>query len=173
MRKRGLAFFILLAVAAAGLVWSLREVFPRSVQEVEGVRIKRGTLELTLPVTGIFETRTGELAFAAPGRLTTVAAREGDAVSAGTLIAAVDEDESRAAADQAEDALRAAEREAERAAAAVGSARRPVDQEAGAYRGAKGARARRRAGPQQGELQQADGTVEVAHAALEEARRAL
>src|SRR3989304_1513109 len=78
MRKRGLAFFILLAVAAAGLVWSLREVFPRSVQEVEGVRIKRGTLELTLPVTGIFETRTVELAFDAPGRLTTVAVRGGD-----------------------------------------------------------------------------------------------
>ena len=173
MRKRGLAFFILLAVAAAGLVWSLREVFPRSVQEVEGVRIKRGTLELTLPVTGIFETRTVELAFDAPGRLTTVAVREGDAVSAGTLIAAVDEDEARAAADQAEDALRAAEREAERAAAAVESARRQVDQAQAAYRGAQAALAQLRAGPQPGELQQADGAVEVARAALEEARRAL
>ena len=130
MRKRGLAFFILLAVAAAGLVWSFREVFPRSVQEVEGVRIKRGTLELTLPVTGIFETRTVELAFDAPGRLTTVAVREGDAVSAGTLIAAVDEDEARAAADQAEDALRAVEGEAERAGAAGGSARPPGEQAA-------------------------------------------
>src|SRR3989304_1158307 len=143
MRKRGLAFFILLAVAAVGLVWSFREVFPRSVQEVEGVRIKRGTLELTLPVTGIFETRTVELAFDAPGRLTTVAVREGDAVSAGTLIAAVDEDEARAAAGPAGGALRA-----------VG----------GGGRGAA---------PQPGELQQADGAVEVARAALEEARRAL
>jgi len=173
MRKRGLAFFILLAVAAAGLVWSFREVFPRSVQEVEGVRIKRGTLELTLPVTGIFETRTVELAFDAPGRLTTVAVREGDAVPAGTLIAAVDDDEARAAADQAEDALRAAEREAERAAAAVESARRQVDQAQAAYRGAQAALAQLRAGPQPGELQQADGAVEVARAALEEARRAL
>src|SRR3970282_3003865 len=96
MRKRGLAFFILLAVAAAGLVWSFREVFPRSVQEVEGVRIKRGTLELTLPVNGIFETRTVVLVFHAPGRLTTVSVREGDAGSAGTTIAAVDEDAARA-----------------------------------------------------------------------------
>lgn len=173
MRRRGLAFFILLAVAAAGLVWSLREVFPRPVLEVEGVRIKRGTLEITLPVAGIFETRTVELAFDAPGRLTTVPVREGEAVSAGVLIAAVDEEDARAAADQAEDSLRAAARDAERADAAAELARRQVDQAEAVYRGAQAALAQLRAGPQPEELQQAEAAVEGARAALEEAQRAL
>src|SRR3972149_260418 len=52
-------------------------------------------------------------------------------------------------------------------------ARRRVDQAQASSRGAQAALAQLRAGPQPGELQQADGAVEVARAALEEARRTL
>ncbi len=171
--RRGLAFFILLAAAVTGLVWSIRAVFPRSVQEVEAVRVRRGTLEITLPVTGIFETRTADLAFDGPGRLTAVTVVEGGSVRAGALVAAVEAGELRAGLAQAEDARQAADREVERVQASVDAARRQRDQAEFAYRAARATLAQVEAGPRPGELAQVQAAVDAARAALEEARRTL
>jgi HlyD family secretion protein len=173
MRRRGLALLLLLAAATAGMIWSYRAVFPRSIEEVEAVQIRRGRLDLTIPVTGIFETRTVEVAFDIPGRLREVAVGEGEAVAAGALIAAVDREEARAAVAQAQEALHAAEREAERGARAVEAARRQADQAQAAYRTAQANAAQVRAGPREGEIRQAEAAASAARAALEEARRAL
>lgn len=173
MRKRGVAFFLLLAVAAAGLVWSLRVVFPSSVVEVEAVRVRRGTLEVTLPVAGAFEARTVDLSFDAPGRLETVDVHEGQTVVAGALLATVNAQEARAGTDQAAEAVRAAERESERAAAAVDAATRQAQQAQFALRTARATLAQLRAAPQPGELRQADAAVDAARSAVEEARRTL
>ena len=173
MRSRGLVALVVLAAAAGGLVWSLRQVFPRPISEVEGARIRRGTLEVVLPVTGIFETQTVELAFDLPGRLARVAASEGQPVSTGALIAAVEEDEARAAVDQAEAGLRVAAQEAARAEAAVDAAVRQAEQSRAAVHAARAALAQLRAGPRPDELRGADAAVQSARAALEEARRSL
>ncbi|MDQ7848688.1 MAG: efflux RND transporter periplasmic adaptor subunit [Armatimonadota bacterium] len=173
MRRRGLVLFVLLAAAAGGLIWSLRQVFPRPLTEVEGARIGRGPLEVMLPVTGIFETRTLELTFDLPGRLARVAVAEGQSVSAGALIATVEEDELLAAVDQAEAGLRVADEEAARAAAAVDATKRQAEQARAAVRAATAALAQLQAGPRPDELRQADAAVESARAALEEARRSL
>ncbi len=173
MGRRGLVLFVVLAAAIGGLVWSLRQVFPRPLTEVEGARIRRGALEVTLPVTGIFETQTVELAFDLPGRLARVAVAEGQPVSAGDLIATVEEDELRAAVDQAAAGLRVASEEAVRAAAAVDAAARQAEQARAAVRAATASLAQLQAGPRPDELRQADAAVESARAALEEARRAL
>lgn len=173
MGRRGLVLFVVLAAAIGGLVWSLRQVFPRPLTEVEGARVRRGALEVTLPVTGIFETQTVELAFDLPGRLARVAVAEGQSVSADDLIATVEEDELQAAVDQAAAGLRVVTEEAVRAAAAVDAAARQADQARAAVRAATAALAQLQAGPRPDELRQADAAVESARAALEEARRSL
>lgn len=173
MRRRGIAFFILLAAAAGGLLWSLGIVFPRQPLEVDGARIKRGTLEITLPVNGIFETRSVDLSFDVPGRLADVRVSEGDAIRRGALIASVDDGEVRAATEQALAAALAAEREGGRAGAAVEAARRQAEGAESAHRAAQATLRQVRAGPRPEELQQAEAAVEAARAALDEAQRNL
>jgi HlyD family secretion protein len=167
------AFLILLVAAVAGLAWSLRTIFPRPVQEVEAFRVRRGSLEITLPLVGVFEARTVEMAFDGPGRLASVAVSEGQAVRAGALIAAVEAQELQAAVHQAAGALRAARADAERAAAAQEAAHRQANQAESAYRAAQAALAQVQAGPRAGELQQAEAAVDAAKAAVEESRALL
>jgi HlyD family secretion protein len=173
MRRRGLAFLILLAAAAGGLAWSISAIFPDAPEEVDAARVRRGTLEITLPVNGIVETRSVELGFETPGRLTALSVREGQAVVAGALLATVDDTELRALAVQADAAAIAAGREAARAQAAVETARQQAAQAGFAARAARATLAQVRAGPRPAELAQAEAAVAAAQAALDEARRAL
>jgi HlyD family secretion protein len=173
MRRRGLAFLILLAAAAGGLMWSLSALFPGAPEEIDAAQVRRGTLEITLPLSGIVETRSVELGFEIPGRLATLSVPEGQAVTAGALLATVDDTELRALAAQADAAATAAGREAARAQAAVETSRRQAAQSDFAARAARAALAQVRAGPRPADLAQAEAAVAAAQAALDEARRAL
>jgi len=173
MRQRTLAFFILLGAALAGLVWSIRAVFPHPLPEVEAFRVRRGLLEITLPLTGVFETRTVDLAFDMPGRLAAVSVREGQAVTAGAFLASLEAGELQAAARQAEESLVAAQSDARRAQAAAEGARRQAEQAHHASRAADATAAQVRAGPRPADLRQADAAVDAASVALAEARRTL
>ncbi len=173
MRRRGLAFLILLAAAIGGLIWSLSAIFPNAQEEVDAARVRRGTLEINLPLSGIVESRSVELGFEIPGRLAALHVREGQAVAAGALLASVDDTELRALAAQADAAATAAAREAARAEAAVETARRQAAQAAFGARAARATLAQVRAGPRPADLAQAEAAVAAAQSALEEARRAL
>lgn len=173
MRRRGLAFFLLLAAAAGGLIWSISAVFPDPPEEIDAARVHRGALEITLPVSGIVETRTVDLGFEIPGRLVGVQVREGDAVVAGLLLATIDDTELRALAAQADAGTQAAGREAARAQAAVETARQQATQAAFAARAARATLAQVRAGPRTADLEQADAAVAAAQTALDEAKGAL
>ena len=120
MPRRIVAIVGLAVVVALVILWGV--LAGRGGTEVDAVRVTRGPLEVTLPVTGVLETRAAELAFELPGRLADVRVREGDAVRAGQTLAALDSAELEAAADQAAAGADAARGEAGRGA---GGGRRP------------------------------------------------
>lgn len=173
MSKRRL-WWIIGLVAAAGLgVWFWRSGTLGAVEEVDAAHVRRGTLQITLPVTGVFETRSVNLSFETPGRLLRVAAGEGQFVRRGTVLASLDDADLIAMAAQAEAAASAARSEAARARAAVESARQQAVQAAAAYRAVQAQLAQLRAGARTPELQQADAAVEAARSARDQARRNL
>lgn len=171
MSRRIVAIVALVIVAATALLWT---VFARGGGvEVDAVRVRRGTLEVTLPVTGFVETQAAELAFELPGRLAEVRVREGDAVRAGQVLAALDGAEAAAAAAQAAAAADAARSEAVRARAAVETARQQAAQAEAAHRAAAANLRQVRAGARAEELRQARAAVEAADTARRQAQRNL
>ncbi|MDR7416625.1 MAG: efflux RND transporter periplasmic adaptor subunit [Armatimonadota bacterium] len=201
MRHRIALLVLLVAAATAGLLWSAGVGFRPTAQEVDAVRVRRGTLEVTLPAEGFFESPTVDLSFELPGRVRRVLVREGQPVEADDLLALLEDAELRAAAEQAtaaarsalyeaeraREAVRAAEaelhramaagraarRELERAEGAVAVARAQLRQALAAYRAARANLAQLRAGPRPEELRQVESAVEAAEVGLEEARRHL
>ncbi|HXF83050.1 MAG TPA: hypothetical protein VNN19_09895, partial [bacterium] len=71
MARRSVGVVALVAVAFAAALWAALARAGGAV-EVDAVRIRRGDLEVTLPVSGVVETRSVELAFEIPGRLVEV-----------------------------------------------------------------------------------------------------
>ncbi|MDR7601096.1 MAG: efflux RND transporter periplasmic adaptor subunit [Armatimonadota bacterium] len=200
MRYRiGLLLVVLVAAVTAGVLWSVGVGFRSAVQEVEVVRVRRGTLEVTLSAEGVFEAPTVDLSFELPGRLHRVLVREGQTVRQGEVLAVLEEAELRTSVDQAVLAARsalheadraggirwAAEEEARRAAvavriareevkradAAVEAARAQVRQALAAYRAAQASLAQLRAGARPEELRQAQAAVEAVRINVEQARR--
>ncbi|MDR5683806.1 MAG: efflux RND transporter periplasmic adaptor subunit [Armatimonadota bacterium] len=185
MRLRRLGFVVVVLAAVVGLLWSLGIGFPGAPEEIDAARVRRGDLEIALPVTGTFETRSVELSFEIPGRLAAVYVREGQALRAGQVVAAIDDREVVAAAEQAEAAARAAASEAQRAQtqvqaataeaertrAAVESARQQSRQAEAAWRAAQANLAQVQAGARPAELQQAQAALDAARAGLEQAGR--
>jgi len=201
VRSRIVLLVLLVVAATLGLLWSAGIGFRSTAQEVEAVRVRRGTLEVTLPAEGFFESPTVDLSFELPGRVRRVLVREGQPVRADDLLALLEDDELRAAAEQAtaaarsaleeaeraQEGVRAAEAELHRAMAAVKASRREVERADGAvavaqaqlrqalaaYRAARANLAQLRVGPRPEEVRQAESAVEVAEVGLEEARRHL
>lgn len=172
MSRRIVAIVALVVAAAVVLLWMALAGVGGAV-EVDAVRITRGPLEVTLPVTGIVETRAVELAFELPGRLAEVRVREGDVVRPGQILAALDRAEAAAAAEQAAAAADAARSEAVRAGAAVEAARQQAIQADAAYRVAAANLRQLRAGARTEELRQAQAAVEAADTARQQAQRTL
>jgi RND family efflux transporter MFP subunit len=185
MRLRRLGFVVVIVGALGGLLWSLGIGFPRAPEEIDAARVRRDNLEIALPVTGLFETRSVEMSFEIPGRVAAVYAREGQVLGAADPIAAVDDRELVAAAEQAEAAARAAsseaqrartqvevaQQESERARAAMEAAQQQSRQAEAAWRAAQANLAQVRAGARESDLQQAEALVAAARANLEQARR--
>ncbi|MGH2436365.1 MAG: hypothetical protein ACRDFA_05165, partial [bacterium] len=69
MRTRTVAIVALVVIAAIVVLWMALAGSMRGGVEVDAARIRRGPLEVTLPVPGIFETRAVELPFEIPGRI--------------------------------------------------------------------------------------------------------
>ena len=159
------AVVIILAMAVGGVF--------RAGLAVDAAQVRLGTLEVTLPATGTFETRGVDLAFEIPGRLADVRVTEGSAVVRGTVLASLDAAELLAVAEQADAAAAAARSDAVRARAAVDTARQQAAQAEAAFRAAQATLSGVRAGPREPELRQADAAVEAARLAMEEARRHL
>lgn len=158
-------------LAAVG--WSVRAGPLAPAPPVDATVVRRTTLEVTLPVTGVYEVPTVDLAFEVPGRLAAVLVDEGQSVRAGQPLALLDDVELQAQAAQAEAAARAAEAQVLQAEAALEAARAQVRQAEAAHRAAQATLARLQAGPRPGELQQAQSAVDAARAALDQARRTL
>ena len=173
MRSKTILAILVVGIVGVGLLWWVQSGAFRSVPEVDGVRARRGTLEVTLPVTGTFETVSSVLSFEAPGRLGRVAVREGQAVRRGDPLALLDAGDLQALVDQAEAAARAARSDAARGRSAVETARQQAAQAEAAYRAAQAQLAQLRAGPRSSELRAADAAVESARSASEQARRNL
>lgn len=185
MRTR-LGLLLVVLAAVAGLLWSLGLGFPRSPEAVDAVRVRRGSLEVTLAASGVVEARTVDLAFQLPGRLRWVVP-EGHEATAGEVLAALDSGELVADAEQArhtqraaeEDArraraqVRAAEQDARRAEAAVRAAQAQVEQAEAGLRAARARLAELEAGSRPEDVRQAEAAVKAAQAAWEQARRAL
>ncbi len=173
MRKRAITI-VVLAVVAVGIILAMvvGGVF-RTAAVVDAARVQLGTLEATLPVTGVFETRGVDLAFEIPGRLTEMRVSEGSSVRSGALLASLDAPDLLAAAEQADAAAAAARSDAARARAAVDTARQQAAQAEAALRAAQATLTGVRAGPSDPELRQADAVVEGARLAMEEAKRNL
>lgn len=171
MSRRIVAVVALVITAAVVLLWAA--LSGGGTVEVDAVRVTRGTLEVTLPVVGIVETRAVELAFELPGRLAQVRVREGDAVGAGQVLAALDGAEVTAAAEQAAAAADAARSEAVRARAAVETARQQAAQAEAAHRTAAANLQQVRAGARAEELRQAQAGVEAADTTRRQAQRNL
>ncbi|MDQ7819348.1 MAG: efflux RND transporter periplasmic adaptor subunit [Armatimonadota bacterium] len=161
----------LAVLAAAG--WALRSGPLAAATPVDAAVARRATLEVTLPVTGVYEVPAVDLSFDMPGRLARVLVEEGQAVRGGQVLAFLDDVELRAQASQAEAAAQAAAAQVGQAQAAVEAARAQVRQAEAAYRAAQAALARLQAGARSGELQQAQAAVDAARAALDQARRTL
>ncbi len=159
-----------MAVAAG---WAWRAGPLAAATPVDAAVVRRATLEVTLPVTGIYEVPTVDLSFDMPGRLARVLVEEGQPVRSGQVLAAIDDAELRAQADQAMAAARAADAQALQAEAAVEAARAQVRQAEAAYRAAQASLAQLRSGARPSELQQAEAAVEAARAAMDQARRTL
>ncbi|MBI2973747.1 MAG: efflux RND transporter periplasmic adaptor subunit [Armatimonadetes bacterium] len=173
IRRKAILSIVIAGVIGAGLLWWGRSGAFRSLPEVDGVRARRGTLEVALPVTGTFETVSSILSFEPPGRLGRVTVREGQAVRRGDLLASLDAVDLQALVDQAEAAGRAATSDASRARAAVETARQQAAQAEAAYHAAQAQLAQLRAGPRASEFRQADAAVESASSARDQARRSL
>jgi HlyD family secretion protein len=185
MRLRRVGFILLIVAAVGGLFWALGIGFPRAPEEIDAARVRSGNLEIAVPVTGVFETRAVEMSFEVPGRLATVYAREGQALRRGELLAAIDDRELLAGAEQAEAAARAAasdaqraltqiqvaQQESERARAAAEAARLQSRQAEAAWRAAQANLEQVRAGARAADLRQAEAAVAAAGANLEQARR--
>ncbi|HET6946649.1 MAG TPA: efflux RND transporter periplasmic adaptor subunit [bacterium] len=171
MPRRIVAIVGLAFVAALVILWGI--LAGRGGTEVDAVRVTRGPLEVTLPVTGILETRAAELAFELPGRLVDVRVREGDAVRTDQILAALDSAELQAAADQAAAGADAARSEAARAAAAVDAARQQAAQAEAAQGVALANLKQVQAGARIEELRQAEAAVEAADSARNQAQRTL
>lgn len=163
---------VALAVLAAVLVLVIRGTF-RAGLVVDVARVRLGNLEVILPATGIFETRSVEMAFEIPGRLAEVRVGEGAAVIRGDVLASLEAADLRAAVDQAEAAEVAARSDAARARAAIDAAREQAAVADAVLRAARATLSGVRAGPRDPELRQADAAVEAARLAMEEARRQL
>jgi RND family efflux transporter MFP subunit len=160
-------------VGVAAVGWALRAGPLSAVVPVDAATVRRTTLEVTLPVTGVYEVPTVDLAFDMPGRLARVLVEEGQDVHAGQVLASLDDAELRAQAAQAEAAARAADAQVQQAQAAAQAAAAQVRQAEAAYRAAQASLARLRAGPRPSEVQQAQAAVDAARAAVEQARRTL
>ncbi|MCS7173641.1 MAG: efflux RND transporter periplasmic adaptor subunit [Armatimonadetes bacterium] len=199
MRYRIGFLVLLVAAATAGILWSTGVGFRPTAQEVDAARVRRGTLEVTLPAEGVFEAPTVDLSFEVPGRLHHVLVHEGSSVQQGALLAVLEEAELQASAVEAAFAARSALHEAERAEgiwraaveevhratvavriareevkradAAVGAARAQAQQALATYRAAQVHLAQLRAGARPEELRQAEAAVEVARVSVEQARR--
>ena len=173
MRKRAIIIVGLSLVAVVIiLALALGGVFRTGVG-VDAAQVRVGTLEVTLPATGTFETRGVDLTFEIPGRLAEVAVTEGSAVVRGAVLAFLEASDLQAAAEQADAAAAAARSDAVRARAAVDTARQQAAQAEAAFRAAQANLSGIRAGPSGPELRQADAAVEAARLAMEEARRHL
>lgn len=169
-RRTWIPVTLIVAVVLAAVLWIT--VFNPS-EPVDAARVRQGTLEVTLPVTGLFETRTADLSFEIPGRLAAVPVREGQTVQQGALLASLDDAELQAMATQAASAADAVAKEAARSTAALDATRQQVAQAEAAYRAAQANLAQLRAGARPQELRQAEAAVAAARSTLEQARRNL
>src|SRR3990170_7974273 len=112
MRKRAIIIVGLSLVAVVIiLALALGGVFRTGVG-VDAAQVRVGTLEVTLPATGTFETRGVDLTFEIPGRLAEVAVTEGSAVVRGAVLAFLEASDLQAAAEQADAAAAAARSDA-------------------------------------------------------------
>lgn len=173
MRRRTAVVVSLVVLAVLGVLWLVQSGALRPGLQVDAARVRRGPLEVTLPVTGIFEARAVELAFEIPGRLADVRVREGDAVEQGQVLAALDGAELEAVADQAVAAAEAARSDATRARAAVEAARQQAQQAGAAVQVALANLQQLQAGARGEELRQAAAAVAAAASARDQARRTL
>lgn len=120
--KKTIAVVLLLAIVIGGLYAAMRVRAPRkpppTTEEIwaeKGIpvridTVRLGDMEQTVEVTGEIEaldrvTLSAKIA----GRVTAVSAREGDRVSAGSVLVMLDQEDARAAVMEAEAALRAAQ----------------------------------------------------------------
>lgn len=173
IKRKTVLVIVFAGIVGAGVLWWVRSGAFRSVFDVDGARARRGTLEVTLPVTGTFETVSSILSFETPGRLGRVVVREGQAIRRGDPLAFLDAGDLEALVDQAEAASRAASSDAARARAAVETARQQASQAEAAFHAAQAQLAQLRAGPRSSELRAADAAVESARSAREQAARNL
>lgn len=173
MRRRGIVILTIFLVVILGVLGLALSGVLRPGIEVEGTRVQRGPLEVTLPVTGLFETGSAELAFETPGRLLEVRVREGEAVQRGQVLAAIDDTELLAAAEQAASAVAAARSEAARARAAVETARQQAAQAQAAVGVAIANLKQVQSGARESEVRQAQSAVAAAESVLIQARRTL
>lgn len=173
VRTRTVAIVALVAIAAIVVLWMALAGSMRGGVEVDAARVRRGPLEVMLPVPGIFETRAVELPFEIPGRIADVRVREGAVVRRGEILAALDNTEVQATAEQAAAAADAARSEATRAMAAVETARQQAVQADAAYRATLANLQQVRSGARVEELRQAEAALAAASSARDQARRNL
>lgn len=173
VRTRTLAIIALVVIAAIVVLWMALAGSMRGGVEVDAARVRRGPLEVMLPVPGVFETRAVELPFEIPGRIAEVRVREGGLVRRGQVLASLDNTEVQAIAEQAAAAADAARSEAVRASAAVETARYQAIQADAAYRVALANLQQVRSGARVEELRQAEAALAAADSAREQARRNL
>jgi RND family efflux transporter MFP subunit len=173
MRRRTIIIFGLALLAVAVVLTLVLGGAFRAGSVVDAAQVRLGDLEVTLPVTGTFETSSVELAFEIPGRLAEVHVGEGTAVQRGALLATLEASDLHALAEQADAAASAARSDAARARAAVDATREQAAAADAALRAARAQLSGVQAGPTGPDLRQADAAVEAARLAMEEARRHL
>jgi multidrug efflux pump subunit AcrA (membrane-fusion protein) len=100
---------------------------PEQVREVEAAQVREGPLVLTWNATGYVEARTARISAPQVGQITEVRVREGDAVTAGGLLARLSAEETAAVEGMHAAAALAARADTEAARAALAEEARLIE----------------------------------------------
>jgi HlyD family secretion protein len=179
--RRALLVLVILAVLAVAGVWAYQNYFAQTTQpleEQEEVVVERGSLVATVNATGtILPERQTTLSFKSPGRVAEVLVIEGEAVSAGQVLARLETRDLEFAETQAELAVHQAELSLTSAQVQLLRVQRdPAEYDIAAAEAAvESARATYRrlvAGPSEEEIQVARASLDQAKASLDQVQQA-
>jgi HlyD family secretion protein len=179
--RRALIVLVILAVLAVAGVWAYQNYFAQTnqpLEEQEEAVVERGSLVATVNATGtILPERQTTLSFNSPGRVAEVLVVEGEAVSAGQVLARLETRDLEFAETQAELAVHQAELSLTSAQVQLLRVQRdPAEYDIAAAEAAvESARATYRrlvAGPSEEEIQVARASLDQAKASLDQVQQA-